>query len=99
MQSGHIRVNGRWWILKVREWVTEKGKKVRKDSYKKLAPVEEQRTNPDGTAPTSVRALADLELTPINPGQRHDPSPDSFKRYLESVPLTRTGVNTRTIRE
>ncbi len=99
MQSGHIRVNGRWWILKVREWVTEKGKKVRKDSYKKLAPVEEHRPNPDGSAPTSVRALADLELAPINAGQRQGQSADSFKSYLESFLSTGIGGRGRKLAE
>jgi integrase len=83
MQSGHIRVNGRWWILKVREWVTVDGIKKRKDSYKKLARLEEHRPNPDGSAPNSVRALADLELAPINAGQREGLSADSLKSYIE----------------
>jgi integrase len=84
MQSGHIRVNGRYWILKVREVVTVNGVRQRKDSYKKLGLVADHRPNPDGGAPKSIRALADLEVAPINAGQHQGRSADSVKSYLES---------------
>jgi integrase len=84
MQSGHIRVNGRYWILKVREIVTIDGVKQRKDTYKKLGLVADHRPNPDGGAPKSIRALADLEVAPINAGQHQGRSADSVKSYLES---------------
>jgi integrase len=84
MQSGHIRVNGRYWILKVREVVTVHGVTQRKDTYKKLGLVADHRPNPDGGAPKSIRALADLEVAPINAGQHQGRSADSVKSYLES---------------
>ncbi|HEY6387907.1 MAG TPA: hypothetical protein VIX91_19700, partial [Candidatus Acidoferrum sp.] len=95
MQKGHIRQNGRWWILKVRETVTIDGVKKVKDSYKKLALVLEHRANSDGSAPNTVRVLADLELAPINAGQRQGQSADSVKSYLEQYVIAGIGSKTR----
>jgi site-specific recombinase XerC len=81
VQSGHIRVNGRWWILKVREWVMKDGARKRVDSYKKLRLV---RHNDPATAPGDVQALANVELAKINVGQGQGQSADSVKSYLES---------------
>lgn len=83
-QKGHIRINGRYWILKVREVVQVNGKRQRKDTYKKLGLLIDHRANPDGSAPKSIRALADLELAPINAGQNQGRSADTVKSYLES---------------
>lgn len=80
MQSGHIRVNGRWWILKVREWVVKDGAKKRVDSYKKLRQV---RYNEGKQVPGDVQALADLELAKVNVGQGQGQSADSLKSYIE----------------
>jgi integrase len=81
MQSGHIRVNGRWWILKVREWVVKDGAKKRVDSYKKLRQV---RYNEGKQVPGDVQALANLELAKVNVGQGQGQSADLLKSYLES---------------
>jgi len=80
MQSGHIRVNGRWWILKVREWVVKDGAKKRVDSYKKLRQV---RYNEGTKVPGDVQALADLELAKVNVGQGQGHSADSLPSYIE----------------
>jgi integrase len=95
MQKGSIRVNGRWWILKVREWVTVDGIRKRQDTYKKLALVQDHRANPDGSAPNSVRILADLEVAPINAGQRQGQSADSLKSYLEGYIAAGIGSKSR----
>jgi len=92
MQSGHIRVNGKWWILKVREWVVKDGVKRRVDSYKKLRQV---RHNEDGAVPGDVQALADLELAKVNIGQGQGQSADSVKSYLESYLAAGVGSKTR----
>src|SRR5260370_1899691 len=93
MQSGHIRVNGRWWILKVREWVQKDGSKRRVDSYKKLRLV---RHNENGSGvPGDVQALADLELAKVNIGQAQGQSADSVKSYLESYLAAGVGSKTR----
>ena len=92
MQSGHIRVNGRWWILKVREWVVKDGVKRRVDSYKKLRQV---RHNEDGAVPGDVQALANLELAKVNIGQGQGQSADSVKSYLESYIAAGIGSKTR----
>jgi hypothetical protein len=81
MQSGHVRVNGRWWILKVREWVVKDGVKRRVDAYKKLRLV---RHNENGRAvPHDVQALANVELAKVNVGEGQGQSADSVKAYLE----------------
>jgi integrase len=92
MQSGHIRVNGRWWILKVREWVVKDGVKRRVDSYKKLRLV---RHNENDNVPGDVKALADLELAKVNIGQGQGQSADSVKSYLESYIAAGIGSKTR----
>lgn len=92
MQSGHIRVNGKWWILKVREWVVKDGVKRRVDTYKKLRQV---RHNENGAVPNDVQALADLELAKVNIGQGQGQSADSVKSYLESYIAAGIGSKTR----
>jgi integrase len=92
MQSGHIRVNGRWWLLKVREWVVKDGVKRRVDSYKKLREV---RHNEGGAVPNDVQALADLELAKVNIGHGQGQSADSVKSYLESYIAAGIGSKTR----
>ncbi len=92
MQSGHIRVNGRWWILKVREWVVKDGIKRRVDSYKKLRQVHH---NEGSAVPGDVQALADLELAKVNIGQGQGQSADSVKSYLESYLAAGVGSKTR----
>lgn len=93
MQSGHIRVNGRWWILKVREWVVKDGVKRRVDSYKKLRQLNHNEEN--GKVPGDVQALADLELAKINVGQGQGQSADSVKSYLESYLAAGIGSKSR----
>jgi integrase len=95
VQQGSIRINGRWWILKVREWVTKNGERRRVDTYKKLALVQDHRPNPDGSAPNSVRVLANVELAPINAGQRDGLSADSLKSYLEGYIAAGIGSKSR----
>jgi len=92
MQAGHIRVNGKWWILKVREWVVKDGVKRRVDTYKKLRQV---RHNENGNIPGDVQALADLELAKINLGQGQGQSADTVKSYLESYLTAGVGSKTR----
>src|SRR5258706_900638 len=93
MQSGHIRVNGRWWILKVREWAQKDGVKRPVDPYNKLRLV---RHNENGSGvPGDVQALADLELAKINVGQGQGQSADSVKAYLESYLAAGVGNKTR----
>jgi integrase len=93
MQTGHIRINGRWWILKVREWVQKDGVKKRIDTYPKLRQV---RHNENGShIPTDVQALANLELAKINVGQGQGQSADSVKSYLESYLAAGIGSKTR----
>ena len=92
MQSGHVRVNGRWWILKVREWVVKDGVKRRVDTYKKLREI---RHNEGGAVPNDVQALADLELARVNLGQGQGQSADSVKSYLESYLTAGIGSKTR----
>jgi integrase len=92
MQSGHIRRNGRWWILKVREWVVKDGVKRRVDSYKKLREI---RHNDAEQAPADVQALADLELAKVNVGQGQGQSADSVKSYLEGYLAAGIGSKSR----
>jgi integrase len=92
MQSGHIRINGKWWILKVREWVLKDGAKKRVDSYKKLRQV---RHSEGPAVPGDVQALADLELAKVNIGQGQGQSADSVKSYLESYIAAGIGSKTR----
>src|SRR6266481_4430000 len=92
MQSGHIRRNGRWWILKVREWVVKDSVKKRVDSYKKLREI---RHNDAEQAPADVQALANLELAKVNLGQGQGQSADSVKSYLESYLTAGIGSKTR----
>lgn len=92
MQSGHIRRNGRWWILKVREWVVKDGVKRRIDSYKKLREI---RHNDSEQAPADVQALANLELAKVNIGQGQGQSADSVKSYLEGYLTAGVGSKSR----
>jgi len=97
MQSGHIRANGRWWILKVREWVVKDGAKKRVDSYKKLRQIRHNEKPP--AVPGDVQALADLELAKINVGQGQGQSADSLKSYLESFLATGVGRTGRRLED
>src|SRR6266849_3729292 len=92
MQSGHIRRNGRWWILKVREWVVKDSVKKRVDSYKKLREI---RHNDAEQAPADVQALANLELAKVNIGQGQGQSADSVKSYLEGYLAAGIGSKSR----
>jgi len=92
MQSGHIRRNGRWWILKVREWVVKDGVKRRIDSYKKLREI---RHNDSEQAPADVQALANLELAKVNVGQGQGQSADFVKSYLEGYLAAGIGSKSR----
>src|SRR5216684_3198236 len=92
MQSGHIRRNGRWWILKVREWVVKDSVKKRVDSYKKLREI---RHDDAEQAPADVQALANLELAKVNIGQGQGQSADSVKSYLEGYLAAGVGSKTR----
>jgi len=93
MQGGHIRVNGRWWILKVREWVVKDGVKQRIDTYKKLR--QTHHNEKSSNVPGDVQALADLELARVNVGQGQGQSADSVKSYLESYLDAGVGSKTR----
>ncbi|HUL16384.1 MAG TPA: hypothetical protein VLV88_10330, partial [Terriglobales bacterium] len=85
MQRGSIKQHGNYWVLKYRETVVKDGVRVRKDSYRKLAPIDRNhQPKQDGTAPDSVRALADVELAPLNAGLREPQSADSLLSFLES---------------
>lgn len=92
MQGGHIRVNGKWWILKVREWVVKDGTKQRVDAYKKLR---QTRYNEGDAVPNDVQALADLELAKVNLGQGQGQSADSVKSYLEGYLAAGVGSKSR----
>jgi integrase len=92
MQSGHIRRNGRWWILKIREWVVKEGVKQRVDSYKKLREI---RHNDPKQTPADVQALANLELAKVNVGQGQGQSADSVKSYLEGYLAAGIGSKSR----
>jgi integrase len=92
MQSGHIRVNGKWWLLKVREWVVKDGVKRRVDTYKKLREV---RHSEGRAVPNDVQALADLALAKVNIGQGQGQSADSVQSYLESYIAAGIGSKTR----
>jgi integrase len=97
VQSGHIRANGRWWILKVREWVVKDGAKKRVDSYKKLRQIRHNEKPP--AVPGDVQALANLELAKINVGQGQGQSADSLKSYLESFLDTGVGRTGRRLED
>jgi len=85
MQSGSIKQHGRFWVLKYREWVTQDGKKIRKDCYRKLAPIDrDHQPKKDGSAPDSVRVLANVELAPVNAGTRSPLSADTVQSFLET---------------
>lgn len=93
MQTGHIRVNGRWWILKMREWVVKDGLKRRVDTYKKLRQV--QHSEGGDNVPGDVQALANVELAKVNIGQGQGQSADSVESYLESYLAAGVGSKTR----
>jgi len=93
MQKGHIRLNGRWWILKVRELVVRDGVKRREDCYKKLRMV--QHAEKTEKVPNDVQALADLELAKVNIGHGQGQSADSVQSYLESYIAAGIGSKTR----
>jgi integrase len=99
MQRGSIRISGKWWYMKVRENVVEKGVPTRKIMYHKLAPVAQFRPSYDGKPPQTIRAMADEKLAPINAGKREGMSADSLKAYLESYLATGFGTNGRPVRK
>jgi integrase len=78
MQRGAIKQHGKFWVLKYREVVIKDGVRVRKDSYKKLAPIDR-----DHQTKASVQAIADLTLAPLNAGTSAPLSADSLLSYLE----------------
>lgn len=79
MQRGAIKRHGKFWVLKYREDVLQNGLKVRKDVYKKLAPISREYQTEE-----SVRPLADVILAPLNAGTHQATSVDSVKSFLES---------------
>jgi integrase len=78
MQRGSIKKHGKFWVLKYREDVLQDGVKVRKDVYKKLAPISR-----DHQTKESVQALADVALAPVNVADRPALSADSVQSFLE----------------
>ena len=85
MQNGSIKAHGKWWVLKYRTDVLENGVKVRRDTYKKLAPIDRNhQAKPDGSAPDKVKAMATLELAPVNAGLHQSHSVDSLSTFLET---------------
>ena len=78
MQRGSIKRHGKFWVLKYREDVLENGVRVRKDVYKKLAPISRQHQTKE-----SVQALADVALAPVNVADRPVLSGDSVRSFLE----------------
>jgi integrase len=99
MQKGSIRINGKWWWLKVRENVMQDGQNIRKLMYYKLAPVSQYRPSSNGEPPPTVKMLADEKLAPINLGKRDGLSADSLRSYLESYLKLGTGVDGRPVRK
>jgi integrase len=79
MQRGSIKKHGKFWVLKYREDVLENGVRVRKDAYKKLAPISRQHQTKE-----SVQALADVALAPVNVADRPVLSADSVQSFLET---------------
>jgi integrase len=79
MQRGAIKRHGKFWVLKYREDVLQNGVQVRKDVYKKLAPISREYQTRE-----SVQALADVILTPINAETRQPQSVDSLQSFLET---------------
>src|SRR5260370_25273541 len=79
MQKGAIRKHGKFWQLKYRGYVLKDGVRVRKDLYADLAPIDREHQTE-----TSVRALADVILAPLNAGTHQATSVDSVKSFLES---------------
>src|SRR5271163_171733 len=86
MQRGSIKEHGKWWVLKYREDVLENGIKVRKDVYKKLAPIDRQHQTRE-----SVQALADVALASVNVADRPALSADSVQSFLEMFLTKREG--------
>jgi integrase len=79
MQRGAIKQHGKFWVLKYREDVLKNGVKVRKDVYKKLAPLSREYQTKE-----SVQALADVILAPLNAGLRQPQSVDTVETFLDS---------------
>ena len=85
VQKGSIKAHGKWWVLKYRSDVLKNGVKVRHDSYKKLAPIDrDHQAKSDGSPPEKVKAMATLELAPLNAGLHHPHSVDSVLSFLET---------------
>jgi integrase len=79
MQRGAIKQHGKFWVLKFREDVLQNGTRVRKDVYKKLAPISREYQTKE-----SVQPLADLILAPLNAGVHQAQSVDTIETFLES---------------
>jgi hypothetical protein len=79
MQRGAIKRHGKFWVLKYREDVLQNGVRVRKETYKKLAPISREHQTRE-----SVQPLADLILAPLNAKTSQPTSVDSVLSFLES---------------
>lgn len=93
MQRGAIKQHGRFWVLKYREDVLQNGVKVRKEVYKKLAPISREYQTKE-----SVQALADLTLAPLNAGLRQAQSVDTIETFLDSFVAKGEGGRGRKLR-
>jgi integrase len=98
MQRGSISINGRWWIVRVRENVLVDGRIVRKAMHHNLALVEQYPRLASGKEPPKIRAMADEIVAPINSGKREGLSIDSVKSYLESFIAAGRGKDGRPVR-
>jgi hypothetical protein len=82
MQAGYIYRNGKYWTLRYYEDVLEKGQPVRRQKTHKLAPIGDQYRNK-----TSVKALAEEYLAPINGHMRRPESSQRVVDFLEHTYL------------
>lgn len=102
MQKGSIRISGKWWYLKIREDVTEKGVLIpNKIVYHKLLPVAQYPASSNGNPPTAVQVMADEKAASANSKRQSGAalSADSFKSYLESYIAAGIGANGRQVRK
>jgi integrase len=79
VQRGAIKQHGKFWVLKYREDVLQNGVRVRKDVYKKLAPIDREHQTKE-----SVQPLADVILVPLNAGTAQATSVDSLLSFLQT---------------
>ncbi|HXM97149.1 MAG TPA: tyrosine-type recombinase/integrase [Candidatus Dormibacteraeota bacterium] len=94
MQRGAIKQHGKFWVLKFREDVLQNGSRVRKDVYKKLAPIGREYQTKE-----SVQPLADLILAPLNAGVHQAQSVDTIESYLESFVAKGQGGSGRELQQ